>query len=48
MDRKFINGFIKDAKVKLIDDKLIECAMLLGDDYKLAEWIRELSLKNFS
>ena len=31
-----MKGFIEDAKVKFIDDKLIKCAML-GDDYKLTE-----------
>ena len=35
MDRKFIKGFTENAKVKFIDNKLIECVML-GDDYKLA------------
>ena len=31
-----MKGFIEDAKVKLIDDKLIKCVML-GDDYKSTE-----------
>ena len=31
-----MKGFIENAKVKFIDDKLIECVML-GDNYKLTE-----------
>ncbi len=31
-----MKGFIEDAKVKFIDDKLIEC-FILGDNYKSTE-----------
>ena len=31
-----MKGFIEDAKVEFIDDKLIECFML-GDNHKLTE-----------
>ncbi len=39
-----MKGFTENAKVKFIDDKLTECA-ILGDDYKLTEMIRECLLK---
>ena len=45
IDRKIIKGFIENAKVKFIDDKLIELPML-GDHHTKIELHRECNTRS--
>ena len=47
MDRMFTNGFIDDAEVKFIDDKLTECIMLSNNN-KLIGWIMIVPMMSFT